>query len=407
MGFQQGLSGLNAASKNLDVIGNNVANANTIGYKGARAEFADMFANSMLGNSQTIPGIGTRVAAISQQFNQGNISVSSNPLDIAVNGSGFFRLENNGVVTYTRNGQFQVDKDQYLVTSGGEHVTGYVAGPDGSITDAAPGRLRLSTSAMGPNITARATATANFDSRTTTVPNTPFNPVDSSTYNNASGMTVYDNLGNSHAVQLYFTRPDSTTSDWNVYAVENGTTLNNGAAVGTLSFANGLLPSTATTKFDIPVPAANGAAAFTFNLDFAGSTQYGATFGMTSITQDGYSPGTLAGFSIANDGTIQGRYTNGQTKAQGRVVLTDFANPQGLAALGDNQWAETTASGQPVVGKAGTGNLGMMQSGALEEANVDLTSELVNMITAQRTYQANAQTVKTMDSMLQTLVNMR
>jgi len=407
MGFQQGLSGLNAASKNLDVIGNNVANANTVGYKGARAEFADMFANSLLGNSQTIPGIGTRVATISQQFNQGNISVSSNPLDIAINGNGFFRLEDRGVVTYTRNGEFQVDKNQDLVTATGQHVTGYVAAADGSITDAAPANLRLSTSAMAPQITTRATAVANFDSRTTTVPNTPFNPVDSTTYNNASGLTVYDNLGNSHAIQLYFTRPSASATNWDIYATENGTVLNSGTAIGQLNFSNGLLPASATTSFTVPVPAAGGAAAFSYNLDFAGSTQYGASFGVTAITQDGFSPGTLAGFSISNDGTILGRYSNGQTKAQGRVVLTDFANPQGLAALGNNQWAETTDSGQPVVGHAGTGNLGTMQSGALEEANVDLTTELVNMITAQRTYQANAQTVKTMDSMLQTLVNMR
>ncbi|WP_028312785.1 flagellar hook protein FlgE [Derxia gummosa] len=407
MGFQQGLSGLNAASKNLDVIGNNVANANTIGFKGQRAEFGDMYANSLLGSSQTIPGIGVRTAAITQQFGQGNISVTSNPLDIAINGNGFFRLENNGVVTYSRNGQFQVDKDQYLVTASGQHVTGFVADAGGSITADAPGRLRLSTTAMAPAVTTKSTIKGNFDSREDTIPNTPFNPVDSTTYNGASGMTVYDDLGNSHAVQLYFARPDPTTSDWQVYAVENGSTLNGGTAIGTLSFSNGLLSSTATTNFTVPVPAANGAGAFSFDIDFAGSTQFGASTAMTAITQDGYAPGTLAGFSIGNDGTISGRYSNGQTKAQGRIVLTDFANPQGLASLGNNQWAETTASGQPVTGTAGTGNFGTMQSAALEEANVDLTNELVNMITAQRAYQANAQTVKTMDSMLQTLVNMR
>jgi flagellar hook protein FlgE len=405
MSFQQSLSGLNAASKNLEIIGNNVSNANTVGFKSSRAQFADIYANSLLGSGKNSAGIGVTVQSIAQQFGQGNITVSSNPLDVAINGSGFFRLSTGGAITYTRNGQFQVDKDSYLVNASGARVTGYPADPNGNVVQTAPVELALSTADLAPKATASSKLVANLDSRTTTTIAAPFNPNDATTYHTASGLTVYDSLGNERIMQVFFRRTAPNT--WEVFMSEGGTALNGGAAVGTLNFTTvGVL--TPTAPFNISCTSTNGAVTpQVFTLDFAGTTQFGAQFGVTSITQDGYATGKLAGFSIGTDGVILGRYSNGQTRAQGQIVLSSFANPQGLVPLGDNQWAESSISGQPVVGAPQGGNLGNLQSGALEESNIDLTRELVDMITAQRIYQANAQTIKTQDQMLQTLVNLR
>jgi flagellar hook protein FlgE len=405
MSFQQSLSGLNAASKNLEIIGNNVSNANTVGFKSSRAQFADIYANSLLGSGKNSAGIGVTVQSIAQQFGQGNITVSSNPLDVAINGSGFFRLSTGGAITYTRNGQFQVDKDSYLVNASGARVTGYPADANGNVVQTAPVELALSTADLAPKATASSKLVANLDSRTTTTIAAPFNPNDATTYHTASGLTVYDSLGNERIMQVFFRRTAPNT--WQVFMSEGGTALNGGAAVGTLNFTTGGV-LTSTAPFNISFTSTNGAVTpQVFTLDFAGTTQFGAQFGVTSITQDGYATGKLAGFSIGTDGVILGRYSNGQTRAQGQIVLSSFANPQGLVPLGDNQWAESSISGQPVVGAPQGGNLGNLQSGALEESNIDLTRELVDMITAQRIYQANAQTIKTQDQMLQTLVNLR
>ncbi|MFN7370445.1 MAG: flagellar hook protein FlgE [Burkholderiales bacterium] len=405
MSFQQSLSGLNAASKNLEIIGNNVSNANTVGFKSSRAQFADIYANSLLGSGKNSAGIGVTVQSIAQQFGQGNITVSSNPLDVAINGSGFFRLSTGGAITYTRNGQFQVDKDSYLVNASGARVTGYPADANGNVVQTAPVELALSTADLAPKATASSKLVANLDSRTTTTIAAPFNPNDATTYHTASGLTVYDSLGNERIMQVFFRRTAPNT--WEVFMSEGGTALNGGAAVGTLNFTTGGV-LTPTAPFNISFTSTNGAVTpQVFTLDFAGTTQFGAQFGVTSITQDGYATGKLAGFSIGTDGVILGRYSNGQTRAQGQIVLSSFANPQGLVPLGDNQWAESSISGQPVVGAPQGGNLGNLQSGALEESNIDLTRELVDMITAQRVYQANAQTIKTQDQMLQTLVNLR
>jgi flagellar hook protein FlgE len=405
MSFQQSLSGLNAASKNLEVIGNNVSNANTVGFKSARVQFADIYANSLLGSSKDSAGIGVTVQSIAQQFGQGNITVSNNPLDVSINGGGFFRLSTGGEITYTRNGQFQVDKDSYMVTASGARVTGYPADASGTVIQTTPVDLTLSTADLAPKSTAASKLVANLDSRTTTTIAAAFNPNDATTYHAASGLTVYDSLGNERIMQVFFRRTAANT--WNVYLSEGGNALNAGAAVGTLNFGTGGVLTTAT-PFNISFTSTNGAATpQTFTLDFTGTTQFGAQFGVTSITQDGYATGKLAGFSIGTDGTILGRYSNGQTRAQGQMVLASFANPQGLVPLGGNQWAESSVSGQPIVGAPQGGNLGTLQSGALEESNIDLTRELVDMITAQRIYQANAQTIKTQDQMLQTLVNLR
>jgi len=406
MSFQQGLSGLNAASRNLAAIGNNVANASTIGYKSARAEFADVFANSLAGSGGAQIGIGVTLAAVRQQFTQGNIVTTANSMDLAINGAGFFRLSTNGVATYSRNGQFALDRDGYIVSANGARLTGYPADAAGAVSASTPVDLRISLANLAPQATSRASMSLNLDSREPAV-GPAFNITDAGTYSSSTAMTVYDSQGNANTLTAYFRKTAPNT--WEVYAAANGAVLNGGVPLGALAFgANGLLAADATMPVSIPLT--NGAATpLAFPLVFPATemTQFGVNFAASALTQDGFTTGRISGFSIGEDGTILGRYTNGQTRAQGQVVLANFVNPQGLASLGNNEWAETADSGQALVASPGSGSLGVLQAGALEEANVDLTAELVSMITAQRIYQANAQTIRTQDQVLQTLVNLR
>jgi flagellar hook protein FlgE len=412
MAFEQGLSGLSAASKNLDVIGNNVANVNTVGFKESDAHFADIYATAggLVGNNT--PGIGTQVSAIAQSFSQGSLTATSNPLDLAINGSGFFRLSDNGAVSYSRNGQLHLDKNGYIVNDAGSRLTGYAAGPDGTILPtASPTDLQISQADVTPKSTSKVAATVSLDSRATAITST-FDPTDSTTFNYATSTSVYDSLGNAHALGMYFVPNGPTASGenkWSVYATSDGTAVGAGA-VGTVTFSsNGLIDTTNTTlPFSISTPVGGGATTpLAFTLDLSGSTQFGAASGVNQLTQDGYTSGRLSSYTVSNDGTVQGRYTNGQTKALAQVALANFTSPEGLASLGNNTWAESFKSGPPLVGAPGTASLGALQSGTVEESNVDLTASLVDMITAQRNYQANAQTIKTEDALMQTLVSLR
>jgi len=417
MSFQQGLSGLNASSKNLEVIGNNVANANTIGAKSSRAEFADMYASALGGNNI---GIGVNLQAVTQQFTQGNITTTSSPLDLAINGNGFFEVNNGSQTLYTRNGQFQANKDGYLVTDAGLKLVGYPAATDGTIQPGAAVPLQLPTSGVAPNPTSKITADMNLDARkATTLPaGTPqIDFSDATTYNNATSVPVYDAKGQDVAVTYYFQK--SATDTWNVYATANGTSVSvdasgNPLPVTTLVFpANGSTPTSPVGTVSMDIPSTTNAAGATtlaitgVALDLTGTTQFGSSFGVTRMKQDGYAAGQLTGVSIEKDGIVTATYSNGQSKPAGQLELATFRNSQGLNPLGGNLWARSAASGDPTVGTPGSGNFGALQAGALEESNVDLTGELVNMITAQRVYQANAQTIKTQDQVLQTLVNLR
>ncbi len=416
MSFQQGLSGLNAASKQLEVIGNNVSNANTVGFKQSRAEFADVFANSITGGGGSQIGIGTNLATVAQQFTQGNITSTNNSLDIAINGNGFFRMSSNGAVTYTRNGQFQLDKFGYIVDSASKRLTGYAADASGNILSGAAVDLQINTADIQPVATTEIEGTINLDSRNNPMPAVPiFDPTDPTTYNNSTAVTVYDSLGNSHTLQNFFRKTSANT--WNVYTTVDGvSTPALPATTAVMTFTGTgvsptivpALPSVTFTPLNSATPAvANGAANVTTTIDYSKSTQFGSAFSINKLSQDGFTSGRLSGFNTSSDGTIVGRYSNGQSKNLGRVVLSSFTNPNGLQSLGGNAWAVSASSGPDLTGTPGTGQLGVLQSSAVEDSNVDLTAELVNMITAQRVYQANAQTIKTQDQVLQTLVNLR
>lgn len=455
MSFQQGLSGLNATSKQLDVIGNNISNASTVGFKMAQAQFADVFANSLSGAGGNSVGIGVKVQSVMQLFTQGNISSSNNPLDMAINGSGFFRMSTNGAITYSRNGQFSLDKNGFVVNAQGSQLTGYAADTNGVLSTGAAVPLNINTSDIAPKQTDAVNALLNLDSRSL-VPGTQlpvsvppvivpiaFSLTDPLSYNSSTSVAVFDSLGNSHVLQTFFVRVDNdpggarpipvavppaaqVSAQWDIFAAVDGILIAGTApapaptnSVGTLGFDAygklvGVSPNFALTDpnaIGIDIPVTTGAvtpiSTPTVKYDMTGMTQYGAPFSVNSIKQDGYTSGKLSKFNTSKDGTIVGSYTNGRTAVLGQVALANFTNPNGLQSLGDNQWNETATSGPALVGVPGSGSMGVLTSNAVEDSNTDLTGELVNMITAQRVYQANAQTIKTQDQVLQTLVNLR
>jgi flagellar hook protein FlgE len=420
MSFQQGLSGLNASSKNLEIIGNNIANANTFGSKVARAEFSDAYAAALGGSGALSIGIGTTMAAVAQQFTQGSISNTANPMDLAINGGGFFQLtDGKSPVTYSRNGQFKIDREGYLVNNSQHRLIGYAADAVGVIQSGQAKALQLSTGGVSPAVTTTNAIEMNLDSRLkvtlpATGPQIDFN--DAKTYNNATSVTAYDTKGQEIALTYYFQK--TATDTWNVYATANGSTVAGDSTaplpVTTINFASdGSKPLTPTGDVAIDIPATTSASgvetlAITgLLLKVTGATQFGSPFGVTDISQDGFSAGLLSGISVESNGVVRARYSNGQSRPAGQIELATFRNPQGLQPIGENAWANTFASGNAVAGVPGDGNLGSLQSGALEESNIDLTGELVNMITAQRIYQANAQTIKAQDQILSTLVNLR
>lgn len=420
MSFQQGVSGLNATSKNLEIIGHNIANANTYGTKVSRGEFADVYATA-LGRGGTSPiGIGVNLQAVAQQFTQGNISTTENPLDLAIKGSGFFQVqESNSTIAYTRNGQFKIDRDGFIVNNARGRLVGYAADANGVIQPGAAVPLQLPTGNIAPAPTTTVQMELNLDARQAVTtpaagPQVVFG--EPRTYNNATSLTVYDAKGQDVSLTYYFQKAGTDT--WNVYATANGTTVGGTPGdpqpVTQLTFpSNGRTPTAplGPITFDIPASTnANGAAIEPITgvtMDFARVTQYGSGFGVTDLGQDGFAAGLITEVTMDATGIIMAYYSNGQTKPAGQIEIATFRNPQGLLPQGDNAWMRSYASGEPVVGVPGDGNLGILQAGALEESNIDLTQELVNMITAQRSYQANAQTIKTMDQVLQTLVNIR
>ena len=419
MGFQQGLSGLNAAAQNLNVIGNNVANANTVGFKQSQAQFADVYASTLGGSGGLAAGIGTKISTVAQQFGQGNISVTNNPLDIAISGQGFYQLDNNGAIAYSRNGQFQLDKNGFIVNAQGHKLTGFAANPvTGAISLGSAVPLQVSTQSLTPLPSSTSSVGVNLDSRMSVPTTAVFSASDSTSYNSSTALTLYDSLGNSHIATTYLVK-NATVNTWDVHMTVDGLGLDGTPATATntllgtsptLTFnTTGALITPATGIVSIPgiVYATGSTTPQPLTINFLSSTQFGAAFAVNKLTQNGYTSGQLSGFNTSADGTIVGRYTNGQSKALGQILLANFANPQGLQPLGNNEWSASASSGVVLIGTPGTSSLGVVQSSAVEDSNVDLTAELVNMILAQRVYQANAQTIKTQDAVLQTITNLR
>ncbi len=404
MPFRIALSGLNAASSNLEVTANNIANVNTVGYKGARPDFAAVYSVSSQRTSSATVGSGVRLNDVSQEFSQGNVDFTNNTLDLAIGGEGFFVVQDNGTQTYTRAGNFQLDRDGFVVTPAGERLQAFVANAQGGFNSGQLTDIQITSGTNPPAATGSASFGLNLPADAVEPSVTPFDPAEPSTYNHSTSVTVYDSLGAPHTATMYFVKGAAANS-WTAHTTIDGTAV--GAGEPVVFDANGVLQTPATGNYTLPAFATgNGATDITMTVDLTDSTQFGGAFAVNAISQDGSATGTLAGIDIDVDGVITARFTNGQSTALGKVAMANFANPQGLQQLGDT-WAGTNASGEVIIGEANTGRFGGITSGALEASNVDLTEELVNMITAQRNFQANAQMISTADQTTQTIINIR
>ena len=419
MPFRAALSGINVAGSDLKVIGHNVANASTTGFKGSRAEFVDVYANAAEGASANSIGSGVRLAAVSQQFGQGNIGFTDNKLDLAVSGRGFFILDDNGAKAYSRNGIFSVDREGFVVNSADQKLVMSETDEKGVLTGAV-GPLRIDKSNINPRPTSLVEVGVNVDSGEDPPLSMPFDPLTPTSFTHSTSMTMYDSLGVEHLATIYFVkRPEPNT--WDVHTTIDGKDAKGGLAPpylpDTITFDGGGRLATLNAqpippgRFTYPdFPVETGAVPMQVTIDLLGATpttQYGGKFDVNALTQNGYTTGRVIGVDVDETGYITTRYSNGQSKQMGLVSLADFANPQGLRQLGDTSWAESFASGTPLIGVPGTGTVGLLQPGALEDSNVDLTTELVKMIIAQRNFQASAQIVRTADTVTQTVINIR
>ncbi|NRN27003.1 flagellar hook protein FlgE [Photorhabdus heterorhabditis] len=404
MAFSQAVSGLNAAAGNLDVIGNNIANAATYGFKSSTAAFSDIFAGSQV-------GLGVQMSGINQNFQDGTPTTTTRVLDMAITKDGFFRVQgSDGTIRYSRNGEFKLDENRNIINMQGMKLTGYPAvsinGGSPEIQKGAnPEPITISKGMLAAKATTKVTMTTNLNSMHNKKTDT-FSPENNDSYNYANTITTFDSLGNQHNVRVFFVKTND--NEWQVHAQDSAVEGAKAASLGTLKFdSNGTLIGD-NNQFTFNIPSLNGSNAADITIDFNGSKQQSIDADSISVLKpDGYAAGEFTGYSIEKDGRVIGNYSNKQSQVLGQIVLTNFANPEGLAAQGDNVWVETGASGSPIVGIAGSGGFGELLSKTLESSNVDMSKELVNMIVAQRNYQSNAQTIKTQDQILQTLVSMR
>ena len=401
--FNIALSGLTAASSALDITSNNIANADTTGYKSSQAEFGDVFSSSAVNLNTATSGEGVQLISSAQQFTQGDITNTSSPLDMAISGNGFFTLNSPSGYVYTRNGQFTEDQNGNVTTATGQFLQVYPPLANGGFNTGALQNLNLNTAQSAPQATSTGIVTLNLPSNDTAPTATPFDPTNPNTYSQSTSTTVYDSLGNSYPATFYFTQT-TTPGKWDVNMTVNGTVV--AATPPTLTFNSaGILttPANGAVAFGGYTPA-DGATAMNMTFNFGDTTQYGTSFGVSSITQNGYTTGQLSTVSVDSTGVVSAVYTNGRSTDLGQLAIANFPDPQGLQQLTDTNWAQTFASGTVVQGTAGSAGFGTVQSSALESSNVDLTTELVNMITEQRAFQANAQVITTADQMSQTVI---
>lgn len=412
MAFETAISGLNAATTQLDIASNNIANVNTNGFKQSRAEFSDIFTGSNLGVSSLAVSRGVRTAAINQQFDQGNIKSTNNNFDLAISGGGFFMLDDDGGRVYSRAGGFGVDRSGFVTNSAGQKLMAFSVDAAG-LAAGTPTPLQIDTSDVAPLSSSRVDVGVNLRA-TAPIITLPFDPTVAGTYTNSSSMTFYDSLGNSHDGVLYFVKTGANV--YETHLLMDGIELTPTPPLpplvaGTITFGtDGKIATPATGQVAYNAATVPGATDMSLTLNYAGgtpTTQYGDTYSVNALDQDGYSTGRLASINIDDTGRVFARYTNGQSRLQGQLALVNFANVQGLRQAGNNGWIETFSSGIPLVGVGGSARLGTVQAGALEDSNVNLTEELVKLIMAQRNFQANAQVIQTEDRVTQTLMNMR
>ncbi|MGR5269221.1 flagellar hook protein FlgE [Vibrio astriarenae] len=396
MSFNIAMSGLNSTSQELNTISNNIANVSTVGYKSSRAEFAAVMNGGM--------GGGVEMSSVSQSFNGANMVMTGRSMDLAIGGNGFFMLEgSDGSTTYTRAGMFHQDKDNFIVNSNGDRLQGYNVDANGNVMTGSVTDLQVKTGSVPAQATGSVDFAANLDAGASVIDTevNEFDPEDNDSYNSSYTTTVYDSLGNEHTLTQYFVKTDE--NEWEVHYTMNGEVLDE---TTTMTFDTDGNLTAPTGNVGINFDPENGASAMSFDISMSGTTQYGSDFAVSTNRSDGHTAGELTGVSIDEDGFLFANYSNGEQMMQGQVVLANFPNSGGLVQVGSTAWSATQASGQPLVGAPGTGTLGGLSAGYLEESNVDLTGELVGLMTAQRNYQANAQSLSTQQQLTQVLFNL-
>ena len=406
MSFRIALSGLNAAQADLSVTANNVANANTSGFKQSRAEFADFFPVTAYGLAENAIGAGARLDRVAQQFSQGTVNFTNNALDLAISGEGMFTLSDNGTQVYSRAGAFGTDRNGNVVNASGQRLQVFPPiGGTGSFDTARLTDLRMSTADNPPAATGNIEASYTLPADAAPPTLAPFDASDPNSFNHTTSVTIYDSLGASHQASLFFVKT-ATPNQWMLHTQVDGIDVGTPQA---LSYSStGTLTAPANGEITLPAHATtNGSSPLSLELDLSTSAQYGEAFSVSRLGQDGFTTGRLSGIEVGDGGVVQARYTNGQSAPLGQLALATFPNLQGLQQLGDTTWGETFNAGSAIRGIAGAGSFGLVQSGALEASNVDLTEQLVNMITAQRNFQANAQMISTSDQVTQTIINIR
>jgi len=436
MSFNIGLSGLYAANKQLDVTGNNIANVATYGFKSSRAEFEDVYSATKLGTGSKTVGSGVRLANVSQQFTQGDISNTGNVLDMGINGSGFFVLNNSGSLSYTRAGTFKVDKEGYVTnTDGTARLQGYGVDANGKIVNGVLTDLRIDTSNLAPKATTSVSSTINLKSTADIVDvvANPFNPTKAASFTKQFSTPIFDTQGNQHTMDQYMVKTGANT--WSTYTLIDGRNPNGSdptlaaspPVASVMAFdTSGKLVSVTTPgtppvvspdlkitgwipgKVTNGVWAANGAAADPTGVTVAmgNTTQFNADTARSIPAQNGYATGQITNLTIDGSGVLLANFSNYQTKPIGQLALASFTNEQGLQPIGGTSWKETYASGIPGYDAPETGTLGSISSNSLEESNVNVTNELVDLIKAQSNYQANAKTISTQSTIMQTIIQM-
>jgi flagellar hook protein FlgE len=453
MSFNIALSGIAASQKDLNTTANNIANVNTTGFKESRAEFADVYASSIFANGKTTVGGGVTPTQVAQQFHQGNLNSTNNSLDMAINGGGFF-VTSSGIssqdLNYTRAGAFKVDANSYLVDSSGNFLQTFEVDKEGnstsvSLTETKP--VRIPDTAGSPKKTEKIGIQMNLDASDPTHDPALFDPTNKDTYNNSTAITMYDSLGEPHVMTTYFVRPQDAAyngeSNWVAFYAVDGKQVDIAGPAGTFGRdttgdGNPDASGTAVTaggwkgsviKFDelgshtstdpvsiVTETLGNGGAdvlgpgtdgSQTLNIDFNNPTQYASNFETTELTQDGTTVGRLTSVEVGADGLINAGYSNGSTVALARVALARFSNEQGLTQVGNTSWKASLDSGVALAGEANSGTFGSIRSSSLEQSNVDLTTELVDLISAQRNFQANSRTLEVNNTLQQTVLQIR
>ena len=396
------VSGLSTYGNAMGVIGNNIANVGTAGFKSSRATFSDLISSSLAGGAGSDQiGLGVYLNDVQTNFSQGSMTTTGNTLDLAIDGDGFYLVQNNsGANYYTRAGQFKVNNLGQVIDSSGALLQGYQADTNGNITSTVGG-ITLTSSAVPPLSTTTAAILGNLNANATT-PTAAFSVTDTASYNFSTGMTFYDSLGNSHQMQLYFRK--TAANAWGVYSQIDGGTA---AAQTNMTFnASGALTAGGTQT--VTATLTNGATSpQAMTVDLSALTQFGSPSGVVTQTQNGYSSGSLEQINIDKQGRVVAQFTNGQTRALAQIVLNRFVNPDGLVNNGNNHFLESIESGAALAGAPTTNGLGRVLSETIEQSNVDLGKEFVDMIITQRAFQANSRAITTSDEMLQELVNLK